>query len=934
MHLRGSLIGIVALVTLLPTFARAQEPGCAMILSTGDNLFYYKWFPIDSPAGMAASFDIFKRDYGVDRIIWRGAQAQWMADGNVFRPESEEIADLYRLEMDLETKEKLSRRGAEEARKKGLAFWGYMPFFEVGQSEEAVSMSGFGPYNFEEKIRAEHPEFRLYDRAGVMSGSTIEFGYPEVRKAFLDQYEKMFAENGEFSIYDGIIFYTYVENFFPRYTDQFIYSDIAVRAFKERYGVDVLTQPFDMDKFLELRGEFVTQYLRELRAVFNKHGKKLAFYIDAKESEIPQRWPSYPGILVPGRVKMDWRTWVKEGLVDEISLRSATSMKDIQPFLDATKGTQVRISLLTNQMPPELKPLEALGVTRHVWTPEMPTDFPKENAPASALDGNDLTAILSVLRQARDNEIALPDERVIALLNHSDLIVRRQAVAAILGRRMTSAIPALEDAAMDPDNNFRCVVIDALGTLHGEKTAGVIAESLAKYPFAGMRIVARTAWAMMMPERADDLVKVFQTSGSGYVRQAILELMVAKHAVPPIDAIPAFRPLVDAGAKDADENVRAMAAFALGFYPDDASARALLSMMDDSAVAVQNNAIFSLGELARRINNYELRETIHQKLTARLALYGNKDNGRSDNEWGYRMVAESLMFGFGGRGERHLVNLLNGPNEILTDRAWRVLFHPNDGWNYYELPAEQGEANYAYYPRPLRTNQPPRQYSLPAKAIVLSQDFSRISPDPTGVVGNVWNEGGKWTGMDARVRFADDSGKPYIELGVPKAGPGSRVIASRAFDLADGRFKNRLRGHFPSSPLAFGLADGVVILSLKVRKSDDRDALQVMLAGDSQAKSGVGFAIGKSGEIQPVSNRELAQTAGKVSLRPQEWTSITLTLNFANSKASIQLQDGQPIEFAFDRNQQQRVVVLNATGNAASQTRLAELRLGHQPSGQ
>jgi hypothetical protein len=932
MKIRLLLSCAVVLLGILSSRAGAEdrEPGCAMILSTGDNLFYYKWFPIDSPAGMASSFDIFKRDYNVDRIIWRGAQAQWMANDNVFRPESEEIADLYRLEMELETRDKLSRHGETEARKKGLAYWGYMPFFEVGQSQDAVSMSGFGPYNFEEKIRAEHPEFRLHDRAGVMSGSTIEFGYPEVRKAYLDRYEKMFSPGGEFSIYDGIIFYTYVENFFPRYSDQFIYSDLAVKTFKERYGVDVLTQPFDMDKFLAMRGEFVTQYLREMRALFNKHGKKLAFYIDAREPEIPQRWPSYPGILVPGRVKMDWRTWVKEGLVDEIALRSANTIADIQPFLDATRGTKIRLSLLTNQMPPELKPLHSQGVTRHIWSPELPTDFPKHNAPVTALDGNDLTAILSVLRQARDNEINVPDERLIALLDHPDLMVRRQAVAAILGRRLTAAIPALEKAAMDPENSLRCPVIDALGTLHGEKTVAVIADALAKYPQAGMRIVARTAWSMMMPDRADDLIKVYQSTSSAYVRQAILETMVAKHAVPPIEAIPSLRPLVNAGAKDADENVRAMAAFALGFYPDDESAKSLLAMMDDQSIAVQNDAIFSLGELARRINNFDLRETIYQQLVNRLDVYGSKDNGRNDNEWGYRIVAESLMFGFGPRGERHLADLLNGSNEILADRAWRVLFHPNDGWNFYELSAEQGEANYAYYPRPLRTNLPRKQYALPADTILLNQDFSKLSPDPTGVIGSVWSAAGKWTGADAEVRFTEDSGISFAELGVSKSGIGARMIGSRAFDLPDGRFKNRLRGHFPSSPVAFGLADGVVTLSLEVRKLDDQDSLKVMLASDTQSKTGVGFLISSSGGVQPIGHGDQPTALNATSVKKGEWSQIALSLNFVTGKAAIDAKGAERIEFAFDRNQQYRVVVLQAAGAASSRSQVANLRLSQR----
>jgi len=71
----------------------AKEPCAAMIFSTGDNLSYYKWFPTDSTVGVSASFDIFKSYYNVDRIIWRGANAEWMTHDSVFGPES--FARLY-----------------------------------------------------------------------------------------------------------------------------------------------------------------------------------------------------------------------------------------------------------------------------------------------------------------------------------------------------------------------------------------------------------------------------------------------------------------------------------------------------------------------------------------------------------------------------------------------------------------------------------------------------------------------------------------------------------------------------------------------------------------------------------------------------------------------------------------------------------------------
>jgi hypothetical protein len=745
----------------------------------------------------------------------------------------------------------------------------------------------------------------------------------------LKRYDEWLGKGGDFSIYDGIIFYTYVENFFPRFSDQFIYSDIAAKDFKKRYGVDVFTEPFDMEKYLALRGEYVTQYLRELRQVANKHGKKLAFYIDAKEPEIPMRWPSYPDILVPGRIRMDWRTWVKEGLIDEICLRSASTKEHVQPFLDATQGKNIRLSMLTSKIPPELSYLYGRGVTRHLWSPELPSDFPPGDRPISDLTSDDRVAVMSVLRQVRDGSLDLPVEKLTALFGHPDLIVRRQAVAAVLGRRMTDAIPALEKAALDPENSFRCVVIDALGTLHGPNTVAAIGKSLETYPLMGMRLVARTAWSMMLPERTDDLVALYQGTKSPYVRVAILEMLISKRAVPAIDALPAFRPLVNDAAKDPNATVRSIAAFATAYYPDRDSAELLLKLMDDPSETVQNSAIFSIGEVARRLDDRELREAIFQRLAKQISLYGG-DSKRGDQAWGYRVVMEAMIYGFGPRGERYVVGVLNGKDKKLADLAWRVLFHPNDGWNFYPIDREAGEALYAFHPEPKRAIVPRKTYTLPPRVELINQSFAGITPDPTGQIGNVWNTGGKWTGLTPQVRFAETEGKPVAALSVDKSAKGARMVGTVGYDMRDKRMKNRLRGHFPASPVTYGVGDGVVELSLDVRKSDQGDSLEVSLRPDAKAAEFVGFAIAKDGKVQVQSNAGDPVAASSLALSKDAWQRLTLRLDFNSGKAALLTDKGEgapAAEFSFDANKRYRAVVLSAAGDADTTTQVADLRL-------
>ncbi len=906
-----------------------KKPDVAMILSTGDNLFYYKWFPIDSSRAMGSSFDAFMSLYNVNRIIWRRAQAQWMTDGAVFRPQSEEIDDLYRMEMNLETRDHLTRVAAAETKKRGLAFWGFMPLFEVGASADVTSMSGFGPYNFEDRFRADHPEYRLSDRAGIETGGPLEFGYPEVRRDYLRRYEEKFQPGGDFSQYDGIIFYTYVENFFPRFTDQFIYSDIAARDFKRRYGVDVYSQPFDMDKYMEMRGEYITQYLREMRQLFNKYGKKIAFYIDTQDPEVPMHWPSYRQVLTPGRIKMDWRTWVKEGLVDELALRDAASINDIQPFIDATRGTKTRLGIAGGEMPQFVQNISDQDFSWHIWSPEMPPNFPVENSPVSALEGSDPVAKMSVLRQVRDGSIDVPVAQVVQLLNDRDQIVRHMAVDALVRRRVTAAIPAMESAAMDPENNFRCNVIDALGTMHGPNTVAAIGKALEAYPVAGMRIAARSAWAAMFPADSDDLIALYYRTTSPYVRTAIVEMIVSKRAVPAIKATAAFRPLVDQAAADPNDTLRSIAAFATAYYPDSKTAQLLLHLLDDPSEVVQDAAAFSCGEVARDLDDRKLREAIFQRLLEQEKLYG-MDGNRHDQQWGYRVVAESLIFGFGPRGQQHVVDVLNGPDPRLADLAWRVLFHPDDGWNFYPIDRRQGEALYAYHPGPNRMNVPTQKYELPEDVELLNQNFARLEPDATGAAGSLWNTGGKWIGLNSNVRTAGENGKPSIELRTDDAGRGAQLIGTIAYDMPDGRFKNRLRGHFPRSSAEYGVADGIVELSFDVLKSNAGDSIELALGSDTSTAQSVGVIIAKDGQVQAeVNQKNPGSSVSSMTVSAKDgWQHFVLRLDFSAGKASLQEGDGSAAaEFSFDTDPHYRAIILEALGNPNTETQVADLRL-------
>ena len=88
--------------------------------------------------------------------------------------------------------------------------------------------------------------------------------------------------------------------------DQFGFGKPIVEEYKRRYGVDILRQQFDLEKWRRLCGEYLTQFIREL-------GKMVA----ARKKEFLVGIPQGDYLGLPNsNMHVDWRTWVRDRLVD------------------------------------------------------------------------------------------------------------------------------------------------------------------------------------------------------------------------------------------------------------------------------------------------------------------------------------------------------------------------------------------------------------------------------------------------------------------------------------------------------------------------------------------------------------------------------------------------------------------------------------------
>lgn len=158
----------------------------------------------------------------------------------------------------------------------------------------------------------QHPEYARVDR----SGSTHQWGvlclaYPEVRAHFKQRFLHLLSQ-GE---WDGLFICLRSQSRPADFADQFGFNQPIRLEYLRRYGRDILAQDFDLQKWRDLEGEYLTQFLTEMRTALKKTGQRLA--VGAPRGDV----------LGPpiGNTTLHWRSWVAQGLVDELVINQNAS---------------------------------------------------------------------------------------------------------------------------------------------------------------------------------------------------------------------------------------------------------------------------------------------------------------------------------------------------------------------------------------------------------------------------------------------------------------------------------------------------------------------------------------------------------------------------------------------------------------------------------
>ena len=217
-----------------------------------------------------------------------------------------------------------------------------------------------------------HPQFRWIRRDGKAYHSQLSYAFPEVRAYKLALIDELLTNYD----LDGL-FLDWIRTGDVRDNPQTDAKGVAnsgyeapnIQAFKAKYGVDPQDVTNEDERWVRLRAEPQTLFMRAVRERANKHRKKMPIAV-----LVGHPW-HYRGLLDPidGNLRgllLDVATWAKEGLMD-----AAIAAGYYRPGGNATKAFQALRTETSGKV----------DLWYYAWVPQTSDEFAREFQAANGL---------------------------------------------------------------------------------------------------------------------------------------------------------------------------------------------------------------------------------------------------------------------------------------------------------------------------------------------------------------------------------------------------------------------------------------------------------------------------------------------------------------------------------------------------------------------
>ena len=255
-------------------------------------------------------------DHGVNSIFWRGmyvgkstyrsrvmprmSRTQHINFAGTRYPgtgAAETLKEFNQLAAAIENVDDFDA-ARREAKRRGLAFYADVAPFDK-----------FFP-GLEETFYEEHPDLWFWSRDQKQRLRGLPcYAEPMARERLRAEVKELVDRR-----VDGISINLLSHQGGFKEQQPFGFNPSIVRIYKERWGSDILTEDYDPARLSAIQGEIFTTVLTDIRALIGSR-RRLSVSIPRTKDGIES--VTYCGTC---KVDLDWRSWLKQGLVDDLSV--------------------------------------------------------------------------------------------------------------------------------------------------------------------------------------------------------------------------------------------------------------------------------------------------------------------------------------------------------------------------------------------------------------------------------------------------------------------------------------------------------------------------------------------------------------------------------------------------------------------------------------
>ena len=199
------------------------------------------------------------------------------------------------------------------AHRLGMQAYLYVSLFDEGRPLAPKKVRAVSYHNamhgqhvsWQSAFSRAHPEYAMLDRTGQhRQGGVLCLAYPEVRSHFSQRFQRLLKG----SDFDGLFVCLRSQSKPADFADQYGFNDQIQLDYLNRYGRDIRKEDFDIMKWRDLLGEYLTLFLAELGSAVRDRGLRLAVGCARGDVFGPPL----------GNATLPWQQWIEENLVDEL----------------------------------------------------------------------------------------------------------------------------------------------------------------------------------------------------------------------------------------------------------------------------------------------------------------------------------------------------------------------------------------------------------------------------------------------------------------------------------------------------------------------------------------------------------------------------------------------------------------------------------------